>query len=119
MKLEFLPQEFSVAKFGTLPPVPQSGIWFLAHTDKEISLVCESAYVPNGVIAIEDGWRAFRVVGQLEFSLIGILAGIAEALRRAEISIFCVSTYDTDYVLVKKDAFEKACYALRNAGYDI
>lgn len=67
----------------------------------------------------EDGWRAFRAAGPLDFSLTGILAGIASVLAAAGIPIFAVSTYDTDYVLVKTERYEAALDALRAAGYDV
>ena len=61
----------------------------------------------------DDGWRGFRVCGTLDFSLIGILAWIAETLAANEISIFAISTYNTDYVLVKEENFDKALEVLK------
>lgn len=119
MQLEILSAEFSVLKYPSGPIIPENGIWFAARTDKEASLVCETRHIPSGHIAREDHWRAMRVVGQLEFSLIGILSGITETLRRAEISVFCVSTYDTDYILVKSDRLCAAEAALKSAGYEM
>jgi hypothetical protein len=68
-------------------------------------------------VAREDGWRAMRVVGTLDFSLTGILSGIATALADAKIGIFAVSTYDTDYILVKQENLDRAVEALKEAGY--
>lgn len=119
MKLEILASEFSVLKYPSGPVIPENGLWFAALTDTEASLVCETAHIPEGHIAREDNWRAMRVAGQLEFSLLGILAGITDALRQAEISVFCVSTYDTDYILVKADKLSAAENALISAGYEI
>lgn len=119
MQFEILTAEFSVLKYPSVPIIPEKGLWFAARTDSEASLVCETRHIPSGRIAREDHWRAMRVVGQLEFSLIGILSGITETLRRAEISVFCVSTYDTDYILVKSDRLSSAVAALRSAGYEM
>ncbi len=92
---------------------------FLGKTDEEISLVCPVEDVPANAIRREDGWRAFRVQGALDFSLIGILAKIAGLLAENGGSIFAVSTYNTDYVLVKKESYPKALEVLARAGYTI
>ena len=67
----------------------------------------------------DDGWRCFRITGQLDFSLIGILARISKLLASNEIGIFAISTYNTDYILTKEKNFEKALKVLKDAGYDI
>lgn len=92
---------------------------FVGKTDEEISLVCITEDVPEHTLRREDGWRAFRIEGELDFSLIGILAGISGLLAEAEIGIFVVSTYRTDYVLVKKTQYQKALEVLVAAGYEI
>ena len=118
MELELLPLSFTVCK--NMPPedIPRNAAFlFLARTDGELSLVCPTELAPPSCAKREDGWRAFRVVGQLDFSLIGVLAGIADTLARAGVSIFAVSTYDTDYVLLQETALEVACAALENEGY--
>lgn len=119
MRLEMLPCEFSVLKYPGCVPIPEAGIWFAARTMDEASLVCETDFVPQGCCAREDGWRGLRVAGQLEFSLVGILAGIANTLFAAGVSVFCISTYDTDYILVKAGQLETAVRALKCAGYEI
>ena len=95
------------------------GLCFFARTDEEISLVCETAHVPENTTAREDGWRAMRVVGELDFSLVGILARISDVLAREKIGIFAVSTYNTDYILTKETQFEDALAALARAGYEV
>ena len=90
---------------------------FLQKTDEENSLVCLSDQIPENVTEVQDGWRAFRVKGQMDFSLIGILAGIATVLADEAISIFAISTFNTDYILVDEEDFEKAADVLKNAGY--
>ena len=92
---------------------------FASRTDEEFSLVCPSEAAPENAIRREDGWRAFRVQGSLDFSLTGILAGIAAALAEEGIAIFAVSTYNTDYVLVKEKEFSRALRALAGKGYVI
>ena len=117
MRLEKLRYDLSVCQVKDLADV--NDFLFLSKTDKELSVVCEIAKVPENTINREDGWTAFRVEGSLEFSLVGILADLSHCLADAGISIFAVSTYDTDYILVKKDNWDKAKSALLNAGYEI
>ncbi len=118
MKLELLAQPFSVCKVADYSDAPlEDTFCFLGKTDKERSLVCRTSRIPANTTAREDGWRAFRVAGTLDFSLVGILAKIADVLAAAGVSIFAVSTYDTDYVLTHDAA--AACAALRSAGYAI
>ena len=88
-------------------------------TDEEKSLVCITDEVPANVIQRDDGWKAFRIQGVLDFSLIGILAKIAAALADNGISIFAVSTYNTDYVLMKRENYQKALDVLKALGYMI
>ncbi len=104
MRLTLLSQSFAVCKLSRIPAHGECGkIFFLAKTENEISLVCEESRAPNDANQIKRGWRAFEVEGPLDFGLTGILAGIASALAKAGVSIFSVSTYDTDYVLVKEE----------------
>ena len=117
MRLEKLRYDLSVCQVKDLADV--NDFLFLSKTDKELSVVCETAKVPENTINREDGWTAFRVAGSLEFSLVGILADLSHCLADAGVSIFAVSTYDTDYILVKKDNWDKAKSALLNAGYEI
>ena len=92
---------------------------FTGTTDEEISLVCPEAIVPANTTERDDGWRGFRIIGQLDFSLIGILAGISEILASEGIGIFAVSTYNTDYIFTKEENFDKALEALKKAGYEM
>lgn len=92
---------------------------FTGRTDEEKSLVCPTDRVPENTIAWDDGWRAFRICGELDFSLIGILARISKILAENAIGIFAISTYNTDYILTKEENFEKALKALADAGYQI
>ena len=92
---------------------------FTGRTDEEKSLVCPTELVPGNTINREDGWRAFRICGELDFSLIGILARISKILASNHIGIFAISTYNTDYILTKADVYERALSVLKNAGYTI
>ena len=92
---------------------------FIGKTDEEKSLVCITSEVPENTIQRDDGWKAFRIQGVLDFSLIGILAKIATVLADNGISIFAVSTYNTDYVLIKKENYQKALDFLQTTGYKI
>ena len=75
--------------------------------------------VPGNTTDRDDGWCAFRIVGVLDFSLVGILAGISEVLAANKIGLFAVSTYNTDYILTKEENFESALNVLKSAGYTI
>ena len=92
---------------------------FIGKTNEEKSLVCITSEVPENTIQRDDGWKAFCIQGVLDFSLIGILAKVATVLADNGISIFAVSTYNTDYVLIKKENYQKALEVLQTAGYKI
>ena len=93
--------------------------FFLGKTEEELSLVCSTGSVPDNVRSRDDGWRAFRIQGGLDFSLIGILSRITTLLADNKIGVFAVSTYNTDYILTKKECFEKALKILAGNGYVI
>ena len=92
---------------------------FIGKSDEENSLVCMTNEVPENTIRRDDGWQAFRIQGILDFSLIGILAKIATILADNKIPIFAISTYNTDYVLIKKEKYQKALEVLQSSGYKI
>ena len=81
--------------------------------------MCPTEMVPDNTIEREDGWKSFRRVGTLDFSLIGILARISKILASNEIGIFAISTYNTDYILTKDENFDKTMNVLKSAGYRI
>lgn len=118
--LRVLPQALAVCRVASFAGVAlDRAPLFLANTGDELSVVCAEAAVPAGTLAVEAGWRGLRVAGALDFSLLGIIAGISAALAEAGVSVFVVSTYDTDYVLVKADRLEDAIAALRARGYAV
>ena len=88
------------------------------RTSDELSLVCAENAVPRSV-QCEPGWRIFKVEGPLDFTLTGILASVAQPLAEAAVSIFAISTYDTDYVMLKEQDVEKAVRALTAAGHRV
>ncbi len=118
MTLLLLPQAFSVCKVNSVSSVDFTREFvFFARTDDELSLVCETAYAPQDCIAREPGWRAFKIEGVLDFSMVGVLANISGLLAKAGISLFAVSTYNTDYIFVKENSLDKAVEALRGSDF--
>lgn len=118
--IEPLPYDFSVCKVEDYSQVDLSAPFtFPQRTDEENSLVCLTENVPANTTEREDGWNAFRVKGTLDFSLIGILSGIATVLAGNTIGIFAISTYNTDYILVKKTDFQKTIDVLKQKGYAV
>lgn len=120
MDLQILSQSFTVCQILEPNEVDFTRPFvFLSKTDEELSLVCETVSVPANTLAREDGWRAFRVCGVLEFSIVGVLARLSALLAAEGISIFAVSTYNTDYLFTKVAVFDRAKEALFAAGYAI
>lgn len=120
MKIKKLPYELSVCKVADVSAIGLNDeFFFVGKTDEEISLVCKTEDVPAETTAREDGCKGFRIEGVLDFSLIGILSKISTILAENKIGIFAVSTYNTDYILVKEENFERALDALSKAGYEI
>lgn len=120
MELKTIPYRFTVCKLMSVGDLP-SGIdfCFTAKTDEEISLVCKTEDVPENTLVRDDGWKGFRIEGILDFSLIGILSKISSILAENKVGIFAVSTYNTDYIFVKEENFDKAINALKDNGYDV
>ena len=120
MEIRKVHQEFSVCQVEDYSFVNLGSEYsFIGKTDEENSLVCITNEVPPNVIQREDGWKAFRIQGVLDFLLIGVLSKIASNLADNDVSIFAVSTYNTDYILIKKENYQKAIKTLSNAGYKI
>ena len=120
MILTILTETFSICKLKDYSKVDLNRPFvFTGTTDEERSLVCPTPLVPSDTLERSDGWRAFRVEGTLDFSLVGILAGISDVLAKGGIGIFAVSTFNTDYVFTKADRFEEALRLLSASGYGI
>ncbi len=120
MEIKKISHDFSVCKVADYSSVDfESEYCFAGKTDEENSLVCITENIPANVIEREDGWKAFRIQGVLDFSLIGILSKMSTLLAENGIGIFAISTFNTDYILTKKDNYEKAINILSSAGYKI
>ena len=117
-----LPDHLAVCRFNQDTPIPAwalSGTVFtITRTADELSVVCQQNLVPDGV-RCERGWRCLRVAGTMDFSMIGVVASLSTPLAAAGVGIFVISTFDTDYLLVKNDDFSRAVAALRAAGHAV
>ena len=122
MDLVILPGRLSVCRLGPSAPWPApppgAAVYSATRTTDELSVVCPEGHEPAGS-RIEAGWRALSVVGPLAFDLVGVLATLSTALAEAGISVFVVSTFDTDLVLVKDVDVEAATGALEAAGHHL
>lgn len=122
LRLDLLPGRYAVCRRGPddlLAALPRSGDFLsVTRTADELSIVLPEAEVGAGVRA-ERGWRVLRVAGPLELSQVGVLAALAAPLAQDGVSIFAVSTFDTDYLLVKEDDLERAREALSAAGHTV
>lgn len=120
MTLKVLPDALTVCKLADASAIDlNQAFCFLARTDEELSLVCRTENVPANTTDRDDGWRGFRIEGVLDFSLIGILSKLSAILAENGIGIFAVSTFNTDYILVKEENFERALTALAEEGYEV
>ena len=122
--LEVLLNEYTICQFPPDAPIPydtwaQGGdLTALIRTPVELTLVCQGDNIPANV-RNEPGWRAIKVAGPLEFSMVGVLASLSSTLAQAGVSIFVLSTFDTDYLLVKAAQLEEAIQAFLAAGHQI
>lgn len=116
LTLSVLPEKLGICRLPSGEPIPS---WLNMHhfisitkTDDELSIVCTLESIPNNV-KVEKTWRALKVQGPLDFSITGLLASILNPLVAATISIFAISTFDTDYILIKEENLEKAIVVLQ------
>ena len=120
MELKKIDCKLTVCKVTEVSSINlESDFYFIGKTDEEVSLVCKTEDTPINTIEREDGWRGFRIQGVLDFSLIGILSKLSGILAEHKIGIFAVSTYNTDYILVKEENFERALNVLAAEGYTV
>lgn len=122
LNLELIEGTFAVVHLDpdeTVPSWARGGaLWSITQTPEELSIVCTSDRVPLGP-RTEGPFKALKIKGTMDFALTGILAAIADPLAAAQISIFSISTFDTDYVLVRESDLGKALESLRQAGHQI
>ena len=120
MKLKKLDYALTVCKVASEYDIDlNKEFYFVGKTDEEYSLVCITENTPENTLEREDGWKGFRIQGTLDFSMIGVLSKLSGLLAQNKIGIFVVSTFNTDYILVKEENFDKALKILSLAGYDI
>ena len=120
LEIKVIDQDFSICKPENLSQIKwEEDYFFIGKTDEELSLVCSTESVPDNTLSRDDGWKAFRIQGVLDFSLIGILSRITTLLADNKIGVFAISTYNTDYILTKKENFEDALRVLSDNGYII
>ena len=120
LDLTVLDETYAIVRLSSQSDIPNwaygGSFISITKTDDELSVLCNMKSVPQNQVAELD-WQIIKVVGPLDFSLTGILAGITQPLAGHGISVFAVSPYDTDYILVKNEQLEKAIEILKNEGY--
>jgi len=121
LRISILPDTFAICQLDKDAPIPDwaKGGCFLSitRTPGELSIVCPQILVPKGIRG-EEGWRCLKVEGPLDFSATGVLASLLVPLAREGISVFVISTYDTDYLLVKEENLGKAIMLLWQEGHE-
>lgn len=120
LKLSLLEENLAICKLDPASPPPEwttsQSFYSITRTPEELSVVCPESGIPKE-IQREKGFRCYKIEGQLNFSQVGVIASIAQLLAGAGVSIFTISTYNTDYILVKQHSLDKAEKALQAAGY--
>ncbi len=122
LELEVLPERLAICRLdpedGLVDWDPSGDFMSITFTETEISVVCEEAVAPAGA-KFERGWRCLRVDGPLEFEMVGVLASLTHALADAGVSVFALSTYETDYLLVRGTVLDQAIEALEGGGHTV
>jgi hypothetical protein len=128
LSLRVLPGSFAVARLDANDPLPgwaalgepgrSMPLLSVTRTQGELSIVCRETLVPVAIRA-ERGFVAFAITGTLDFSLVGILASLLEPLRQSDVAVLALSTFDTDYLLVRYHDLDRAVAALRSAGFEV
>jgi hypothetical protein len=120
--LSVLPDRLAVCRLEAQEPIPgwahAGGFVAITRTRDELSIVCAESAPPDG-IARQAGWRCLQVLGPLDLSLVGVLASLIGPLAEAHLSVFAVSTYDTDYLLVRDEALDRVIETLRSVGHSV
>jgi len=122
LSLSLLPDRLAVCRLGPNEAIPQwvfsTSFWSVTRTDEELSLILPEELVPSSWKA-EKGWRCLKVLGPLDFSITGVVASLSTPLAQAGVSILAISTYDTDYLLVRNDDVDRAKEVLIDHGHRI
>lgn len=125
MKLNFivLKDVFAIYRLSNNSPIPgwidDSGFYSVTRTSDELSVVCKQVSPGIDIVEANKDWKAFKIVGLLDFSMVGVIAEVSRILKENNISIFTISTFDTDYILVKNHNLTKAIGALINGGHTV
>jgi|SRR6267143_4117227 len=122
LELSLLPERCAISRLAAASPIPdwatQGSFFSVTRTGDELSVVTELSFVPVGVQS-QAGWRVLKVHGPFVLSEIGVLASLAAPLAEAKVSLFAVSTFETDYLLVASETLPAAIAALERAGHSI
>lgn len=122
MKLKLFAEKYAVCRLNNDSKIPEwidtKNFYSITKTEDELSVVCSNNNIPSDVKS-EKEWRILKILGPLDFSLIGILSKLSGLLAENKISIFAISTYDTDYILIKEKDIENACKILTCNGYEV
>ena len=120
--LSILPETLAICRLEKDSPIPEwvltASFFSITRTDRELSIVCTQLNIPEGV-KHEDGWRCLKVEDTLDFSLTGVIASLTMPLAFEGVSVFVLSTYDTDYLLVRERSLEKAASILSQNGHRV
>lgn len=120
LTLKVLPDTFAICRFNNTASIPdwvyKGEFYSITRTEDELSIVCSQENV-NQADKVEKGWKVLKVAGPLDFSLVGIIANLSVILAKGEVSVFVISTFDTDYILIKEENLEKAKELLSQAGH--
>ena len=120
MELKRIEHKLTVCKVSEISNInTDADFYFIGKTDEELSLVCRTEDTPKNTVERDDGWRGFRIQGVLDFSLIGVLSKLSGILAEHNIGIFAVSTYNTDYILIKEEIYDRALTVLASEGYTV
>jgi hypothetical protein len=121
--LKVLQKKYSILKFQTDSALPDwiylSDFYSITKTNEELSVITEQPDPANDKITGSKDWRVLKIIGPLDFSMIGVIADISNILKDARVPIFTISTYNTDYILVKQKDLDVTIRALRNKNYNI
>jgi len=121
LNFEILNHFYAIYRFDTNAQLPdwiyQSEFYSVTKTNDEISVVTSQQIIESNDVKSSNNWRVLKIIGPLDFSLVGIIADIAAILKQEQISVFTISTYDTDYILVKENNLDKAVKALKERGH--